>query len=198
MKRNTSTVKRFLTALLALFGAVVVIGWAAVPDDADVASPVPTTAPTESVHADELVVHARLQEAAYEGGFTACRRCHLREYRSWQRTPHANALEVLPEENRTDPACLRCHTTGYGTESGFTSVEATPRLAGVGCEVCHGPGSVYKDEEIMKSREASLAAGLRLPDERTCRGCHNSDSPSFSGTFDFEAAKAEGVHTIGR
>jgi len=114
------------------------------------------------------------QEPAYEGGRTACRRCHLRQYRTWQRTPHADAYENLPEENRSDPACVKCHVTGYGADSGFKSVEETPNLAGVTCEACHGPGSVYRDEETMKSRDASVAAGLVLPDEQTCLGCHNS------------------------
>ena len=141
---------------------------------------------------------ALLQEAVYEGGRAACRRCHLRQYRTWQRTPHADAYEVLPEESRTDPACVKCHVTGYEKEGGFTSIDATPQLAGVGCEVCHGPGSVYKDEDTMKDRDASIAAGLLIPNEQTCRGCHNSESPNFPGTFDFEAAKAEGVHEISR
>jgi hypothetical protein len=105
---------------------------------------------------------------------------------------------VLPEESRTDPACVKCHVTGYEEEGGFTSIAATPQLAGVGCEVCHGPGSVYKDEDTMKDRDASIAAGLLIPNEQTCLGCHNSESPNFPGTFDFEAAKADGVHEISR
>jgi len=49
----------------------------------------------------------------------------------------------------------------------------------------------------MKDRDASVAAGLLIPDEATCMGCHNAESPTFSGEFDFEAAKAAGVHEIG-
>lgn len=137
------------------------------------------------------------QDPVFEGGRSACRRCHLAEYRSWERTPHADALEALPEESREDPECLRCHTTGFGEPTGFTNVADTPQLAGVTCEVCHGPGSLYKDREVMESREASVAAGLRIPDESTCIACHNEESPTFPGSFDFEEAKAIGVHEIG-
>lgn len=138
------------------------------------------------------------QDPAYEGGRSGCRRCHLREYRSWEGTPHANSLETLPEESRGDANCVKCHVTGYGDPTGFTSVADTPELAMVGCEACHGPGSLYKDREIMESREASIAAGLTLPDESTCTRCHNSESPTFPGSFDFEAMKEAGVHEISR
>ncbi len=50
----------------------------------------------------------------------------------------------------------------------------------------------------MKDRDASVAAGLRLPDESTCRGCHNENSPTFSGEFDFAEMKEKGVHEIKR
>jgi hypothetical protein len=139
----------------------------------------------------------KAQDPAYEGGRSGCRRCHLKQYRSWERTPHAKAYETLPEESRGDANCVKCHTTGYGKSTGFTSIADTPTLVGVGCEVCHGPGSLYKDKEVMESRDASVAAGLLIPDESTCTACHNSESPSFPGSFNFEEMKAEGVHDIG-
>lgn len=144
-------------------------------------------------------VHTELlQEPEYEGSRSGCMRCHLREYRSWSDTPHANAIETLPEEERSNPECLECHTTGYGEPSGFQSVEETPELAHVGCEACHGPGSIYKDREIMEDLEASLANGLVVPDEQTCRDCHNEESPTFPGTFDYEEMRERGVHEISR
>lgn len=137
------------------------------------------------------------QDPIYEGGRSACRRCHLREFRSWERTPHANALETLPEESRSDANCVKCHVTGYGEAGGFTSMADTPELANVGCEACHGPGSLYKAKEVMEDRDAAVAAGLKLPDEDTCVACHNSESPEFPGSFNFEEMKAAGVHEIG-
>ncbi len=138
------------------------------------------------------------QPPEYVGSRDGCRKCHLREYRSWERTPHAKALEALPEEDHGKPECMRCHVTGWEGPAGFSSMDETPQLAGIGCEVCHGPGSIYMDKETMKDRDASVAAGLVLPDEQTCLGCHNSESPTFPGSFDFEAMKAEGVHQIRR
>lgn len=140
--------------------------------------------------------HPELQEGEYVGSRDGCRKCHLREYRSWERTPHAKAIELLSPEEQADPNCVKCHSTGFGEPTGFVSMEETPKLANVGCEVCHGPGSLFMDKEIMKDHDAAIAAGLRVPDETTCRACHNAESPTFSGEFDFEVAKEEGIHDI--
>jgi hypothetical protein len=137
------------------------------------------------------------QDHTYEGGRTGCRRCHIKQWRSWEATAHATAFETLPEEGRSDSTCLKCHATGHGAPTGFTSVDETPDLAGVTCEGCHGPGSDYKDREVMQDLDASIAAGLIIPDEASCVGCHNTDCPNFSGSFDYEAALADGVHEIG-
>jgi len=158
----------------------------------------PTAEATTTSSDPVLAAHSWTpQDHAFEGGRTACRRCHIKQYRSWEATPHAKALEALPEESQSDPACLKCHTTGYGEASGYTSVADTPNLANVTCEACHGAGSDYKDKATMDDRAAATAAGLLIPNEATCTGCHNSESPTFSGEFDFEAAKAAGVHEIG-
>jgi hypothetical protein len=157
------------------------------------------TAEATTTSADPVVAaHTwTAQDHTFEGGRTACRRCHIKQYRSWEATPHANALETLPEESRSDPACLKCHTTGYGAASGFTSVADTPNLAGVTCEACHGAGSDYKDRDTMQDLDAAVAAGLVIPTEATCTGCHNSESPTFPGSFNYEEMKAAGVHEIG-
>lgn len=143
-----------------------------------------------------VVAHAAAADGEYTGAKAGCRKCHLKQYRSWEKTPHAKTLEALPEDERSNPECLRCHTTGFGEPTGFTSVDATPELAFVGCEQCHGPGSGYRDKEIMQDHEASAAAGLRIPDEQTCLGCHNDESPQFSGSFDYEEMKAMGLHDM--
>ena len=38
---------------------------------------------------------------------------------------------------------------------------------------CNGFGGDYKSMKIMKDREAAVAAGLVIPTEETCTGCHN-------------------------
>jgi cytochrome c peroxidase len=96
-----------------------------------------------------------------------------------------------------------CHVTGWGKPGGFTSLEETPDLAGVGCETCHGPGGTYLEPEYMslKNKEYTksdlVAVGLvgEITDAQ-CTSCHNADSP-FVGedfVFDFERSKNDGTH----
>lgn len=179
--------KRLFTGALALL-LVAGVGYAVGGGSSSAAEPL----------GEARLIELHAQAATFVGHRDGCRKCHLREHRSWSRTPHAKALEKLEGEDASNPECLSCHTTGMGEASGFTSAEDTPQLAGVTCEACHGAGSVYMDEDTMKDRDASLAAGLQLPDEATCRGCHNENSPTFPGSFDFEAMRDEGVHEIRR
>ncbi|MCP4663446.1 MAG: hypothetical protein GY856_49280 [bacterium] len=107
------------------------------------------------------------------------------------------------QDYRTDETCLACHTTGYGKPGGFTDPESTPELLGVGCEMCHGAGGTYTQNEYMslKNKEYKKAdvVGAGMVDQITveqCQGCHNTDSP-FVGddyVFDFEANKEKGNH----
>ncbi len=152
-------------------------------------------------------------------GTKKCKKCHLKEYKSWAETKMAQTFEVLKPEIRTeakiaaglDPAkdytadatCLPCHTTGYGKEGGFVDIATTPELAGVSCEMCHGAGATYIQDELMSLKNKAykmadvVAAGMvaEVSAER-CTACHNSDSP-FVGddfVFDFETRQDEGTH----
>jgi len=155
---------------------------------------------------------------AYVGN-KKCKGCHLKQFKSWEQTKMANTYDVLKPGERseakqaagldpakdysTDPTCVKCHSTGYGEESGFVDIESTPYLAGVGCEMCHGAGGTYIKAEHMslKNKEYDKAAvvAVGLVDkvgEARCVGCHNSESP-FVGddhVFDFEAVKDSGTH----
>lgn len=75
-------------------------------------------------------------------GAKSCGGCHFEQYMIWKKCKHAVTLDTLPEKYKTDPKCLACHTTGYGTASGYKD-SSTPALAGVTCESCHGPGSEH-------------------------------------------------------
>jgi formate-dependent nitrite reductase cytochrome c552 subunit len=60
-----------------------------------------------------------------------------------------------------------CHTVGFGLPTGFTNETATPHLAGVQCENCHGPAANHAanpDDFTVRPR-LELAA-------TTCGGCH--------------------------
>lgn len=137
------------------------------------------------------------EEAQYVGA-SKCKVCHMNEHKTWAATKHAEALNVLSAEEQKNPECLGCHTTGYGK----TAAEGA-ELAGVQCEACHGPGSEYKSMKIMSKKDyaadkdaahaKTLAAGLIIPDEATCKSCHNEKSPTFKG-FDFAANKEKIKH----
>ena len=152
-------------------------------------------------------------------GAKKCKGCHMKEWKSWSETKMARSFDLLkpgerstqkkaagldPDKDYTaDEECIPCHVTGYGRPGGFVSFEKTPDLAGVGCEMCHGPGYTYLKPEYMslKNKEYKRAdlvkAGLVAePTVELCDGCHNTRSP-FVGddyVFDFESKRDEGTH----
>ena len=137
-------------------------------------------------------------ESAKYVGAKKCKACHIKQFKSWEKTKMAGSFENLKagikaEEKKkagvdankdytADPNCLKCHTTGYGKPGGFKSIAETPELVGVQCEGCHGPGGLYGDI-MKKNKEFKLAevkaAGLVIPseDEKRCMTCHGADSP---------------------
>jgi hypothetical protein len=91
-------------------------------------------------------------------GRAKCASCHLKENTSWKKMKHPKAFDDLSANYKTDKSCLVCHVTGFGEPSGFKSAAATPQLAGVTCEACHGPGSEHvKIGEAMEKREKDPA-----------------------------------------
>lgn len=157
-------------------------------------------------------------EIAYVGS-NKCKPCHFREWKSWSATKMAKAYDSLkpgeateakskagldPNEDFTkNPSCLRCHTTGYGQPGGFVDIESTPDRAGIGCEMCHGPGGTYTKEGYMtlKNKEYKKAELVKVGlvgevGAEQCTVCHNKDNP-FAGPdykFDFATEKTKGVH----
>jgi hypothetical protein len=135
-------------------------------------------------------------------GPTTCKMCHggkgiaAGAYESWSATRMAKALESLKpntfvEEKKKvglDPAkdytmdanCLGCHTTGYGKPTGFVSADKTPGLAGITCEACHGPASLWATKHFAKGTklEDLRKLGLVYPGTvKDCQTCHNEKSP---------------------
>jgi 2',3'-cyclic-nucleotide 2'-phosphodiesterase (5'-nucleotidase family) len=107
-------------------------------------------------------------------GSMTCKRCHAAAYQAWMPSAHAHAFKSLEEHGYGyDPGCLSCHTTGYGAQGGFASSRATPRLAAVSCEECHGRGSSHAYAGGTRPHFAPVT-------EKTCRRCHDRDnSPGF-------------------
>jgi hypothetical protein len=135
---------------------------------------------------------ARLAEYA---GTEACKKCHEHAYKIWEASPHAHAYRTLVEDpepphlRQFDGECIVCHTVGFGYKKGFTNEKDTPNLKDVGCESCHGPSKLHKENpndlalralinpwkarpgETPKQREKRI-----LQIEGMCRNCHDSDN----------------------
>lgn len=131
-------------------------------------------------------------------GATKCKMCHNKpatgaQYKIWSQSKHAHAMEALKGDEKNDPKCLKCHSTYYGNDEDLM-VSIKPD-EGVSCESCHGPGSGYKSNTVMKNKEKSIAAGLIIPNESTCVTCHNDESPHFKG-FNYDEYFKKIAHPV--
>lgn len=104
-------------------------------------------------------------------GSKKCKMCHTKEYKSWEKTKHGAAFDSLSDAEKKDPEVLKERTTGYGKPGGFKSVEETPELANVGCEMCHGPGGKHVDVPLS-DKEAKKASAQTPAGKNVCIGCH--------------------------
>lgn len=113
----------------------------------------------------------RKETPAFAGAW-ACTSCHISATHIWKQSGHRLAFETLVKTGHAaDPDCVSCHVVGLDSSVGFRSRSATPQLAGVGCESCHGPAAAH-----AQNPKESLP---RLT-QRTCVGCHNPEnSPNF-------------------
>jgi hypothetical protein len=123
-------------------------------------------------------------------GSEGCRGCHRSAYKVWKNTPHSHAYQTLVDARRPslrqhDGECIVCHTVGFGYNTGFTNEKATPNLKNVGCESCHGPGSLHaknpQDKEWQQRmnqpwRGAKNADAKKLAIDHFCQSCHDIDN----------------------
>lgn len=127
---------------------------------------------------EENLVATLPQKPPESGGLfigpESCKGCHPAPFAIFQRMKHAHAYDSLaPRKGTRDPECLRCHTTGFGYESGFHGVEETPALACVSCESCHGVGSNH-------AAAPQPGFGLVKRPAEICARCHDKEnSPKF-------------------
>ena len=105
-------------------------------------------------------------------GSSQCGKCHEGAVATWEASGHADAIETLIEaQQEFSPLCVGCHVTGESRPGGFRNVKATPELANVHCEACHGPGGTHL-EDTGRPYGAANASG--------CLVCHTTDnSPDF-------------------
>jgi predicted CXXCH cytochrome family protein len=126
-----------------------------------------------------ISVSSYAQGAKYIGA-NGCKMCHNKpekgaQHAQWLKTTHSKAYSKLDEAGKKNPDCLKCHSTAGSVNK---SLIATLKVdEGVSCESCHGPGSMYKTAAIMKNREQSIAKGMIIPTEATCKACHTGKKP---------------------
>ncbi len=115
-------------------------------------------------------------------GVDACTDCHDEERKVWDATPHAKAYPTLQKDFKEyNLECVSCHVTGYGLPGGST-VTHNEKLQNVGCEVCHGPGSLHI--KAPSNKDLIIAS----PDLKTCVSeCHH---PPHVDGFDAQAKVA--------
>jgi hypothetical protein len=111
-------------------------------------------------------------------GTLKCAACHFQQFRTWRESKHAHAFDILPAKYRADATCLKCHATGYGHATGYKGA-ATPNLAQVSCEACHGPGSEHAEmalgfleKEITTADEARIRGAIVKMLPNACMECH--------------------------
>lgn len=108
-------------------------------------------------------------------GNSKCRLCHRQFFIGRKNDAHDYAMQRLSNSGHEEnPRCLTCHTTGYGVDTGFVSMQSTPRLANVQCEGCHGPGSEHI--RLIKNKErGGFLAGTDHPKrlKKMCTSCHS-------------------------
>jgi hypothetical protein len=126
---------------------------------------------------------ASLPRSYRYAGSASCAECHDGDDLIHRASKHRGAVEALRERAfEYDPYCLKCHTTGYGAPGGFTRVDQTPELGGVGCESCHGPSLQHVEDPHVRTPRNSPAA---------CAQCHD---PENSPQFEYQKYYGNIVH----
>lgn len=122
--------------------------------------------------ADLLAKAPRPDDTRYVGSST-CVKCHADAGVVWSKSGHSRAFATLETQGHgKDPDCVECHVVGLPSVYGFQSRAATPDLAAVGCESCHGGGKAHAETPSM-AKMGKIGA-------KSCAPCHVSNhSPSF-------------------
>ncbi|NLP09261.1 cytochrome C554 [bacterium] len=147
-------------------------------------------------------------------GTNKCKMCHMSKakgdaYGIWKASKHAAAYTTLasPESQaiakkigiadaQKCPQCLKCHVTGHSSPPS-AKADSYELADGVGCETCHGAGSLYKEMKVMRALQAGTqdakAVGYSKGDKRQCVSCHNPESPTYK-PFKLEEAYQKIAH----
>jgi Cytochrome c554 and c-prime len=132
-------------------------------------------------------------------GSQKCKKCHEAAFKVWEKTPHHHAYDELvnatrPSNRQFDGECIQCHVVGFGNATGFKDEQTSKHLKHVGCESCHGPGSLHVADTLRGDQKEHLLAlmnpyrpqpnetqkemnkRLNLLDQESCQKCHDIDN----------------------
>jgi hypothetical protein len=127
--------------------------------------------------ASSALVPAVGQEGAKYIGSSKCKMCHGDQHKSWEEMKHSKAFDSLtPEQVKNGKhegqACVSCHVTGYG-KGGYVDEEKTPKLKNVGCESCHGAGSLHQKAMLAAMATEEVPEDKKISKNVGCVQCHN-------------------------
>ena len=156
----------------------------------------------------KIPADATTKKAGYVGS-ARCRSCHVGQHQAWSETPHSRALAKLASADSAaiagmaaklkvklehppvqTEACVVCHVTGFKLAGGYPGADsaATASLSAVGCESCHGPGSVH----VTSAFSGKKTTIVRAVSEKVCTQCHTEQT---SPGFDFGDMMMIGAHS---
>ncbi|MFH2201839.1 MAG: cytochrome c family protein [Elusimicrobiota bacterium] len=102
-------------------------------------------------------------------GVKKCKMCHMKQFKTWESSKHANNFAALQGDEKKNPECLKCHTTGFG-QGGYElakSDEENSAFINTQCEACHGPGGDH-----FKAPKDQKKATIQK-EVKNCSNCHN-------------------------
>ncbi|HKP60068.1 MAG TPA: multiheme c-type cytochrome [Polyangiales bacterium] len=115
---------------------------------------------------------------AHYVGSDGCKSCHGAAYTWWQKNEHGHAYTTLETRHKQfNLSCVGCHVTGYNKPGGAAVVQ-NEGLTHVGCESCHGPGSVHAEQPDTEPAPFIT----RSPQAAVCKECH---TPEHSDKFEY-------------
>ena len=93
-----------------------------------------------------------------------CATCHQQQHATHVVHAHARAYARLPVAQQKNRLCTTCHAPD----------PQRPEV-GVSCEACHGAGSEYSAEHVMRDPNLRGFLGLVQVDLARCKVCHQTD-----------------------
>ncbi len=158
--------------------------------------------------AEKKAAIAREAKQAEYVGSAKCKMCHMAEYKAWSDSAHAMAFANLKSADAKAVAavaeklkvelkgaaaesayCVNCHVTGYELAGGYPAADdaKTAAVAAVGCESCHGPGSLH----LIAPKAEKKQFIYKDVSARMCTQCH---TPATSPGFKYDEMVKKGVH----